>query len=235
MLALTACGAPSLTGGGTAAPASGSSGSAAGACTNPWQPVVAGASWSYQESGPKSGSYVRTIQTVSADGFTEQDAFSSGITHSTNWKCDHGALTADDPFSADVSSGSSAINLQTTSIEGTGMPATTQPGDSFSITYHMAGTITENGKTAPVKEDVAESCTADGMKSVTVPAGTFDALHLTCKLNLTINMTIQGASAPVVSASTAERFYAKNVGLVKSTDQSSAGLRVVELTAYKIP
>jgi len=114
------------------------------------------------------------------------------------------------------------------------MPAGIKPGDSFSITYHMAGTMTEHGKTGKVKEDLSESCKADGMQSVTVAAGSFNALHLTCQLGLMMQMTIAGSTFPQNSTSVAERWYAAGIGLVKSTDQSNAGLREVDLSSYKI-
>jgi hypothetical protein len=197
--------------------------------------VKVGATWNYSVTGQTSGSYLRSIQLVAADGFTDQNVFSNGVTRSGQWKCKNGALTAVDPFSTDSSASSSKLDLHTDSVDGTGLPASTQPGDTFAITYHMSGTITENGTTSPVTEVISESCKADAMQSVTVTAGTFNALHLICSLGLTINMTIQGASAPIVSNSTADRWFAKGVGLLKSTDTSNAGVRETDLTTYTIP
>ncbi len=194
-----------------------------------------GATWNYTITGQTSGTYARSITVVATDSFTDQNVFSNGVTRAGQWKCDNGALTAVDPFSTDSAASSSKLDLHTDSVDGTGLPAGTKPGDTFAISYHMSGTITENGTTSPVTEVISESCKADDMQSVTVTAGTFDALHLTCSLGLTINMTIQGASAPIVSNSTAERWFAKGVGLVKSTDTSNAGVRETDLTSYSIP
>ena len=236
ILALAACG-PASTPASGSPPALGSGpvSSAGGACSNPWEPVKVGATWSYTLSGISSGTFVRTIETVAADGFTDQNVFSNGVTRPGKWTCSNGALTADDPFSTNTSASSSALNLHTDSTDGTGLPAGTKPGDTFAITYHMSGTITENGKTNPLTEVVSESCKADNMQSVTVAAGTFDALHLTCQLGLNMTAMIGGASSPIVSNSTAQRWFAKGVGVVKSTDTSSAGVRTTELSSYNIP
>jgi hypothetical protein len=48
-------------------------------------------------------------------------------------------------------------------------------------------------------------------------------------------MTVQGSTAPILSNSTAERGFAKGVGLEKSTDTSNAGVKENDLTADTIP
>jgi hypothetical protein len=198
--------------------------------------VKVGATWNYNVTGITSATDVRTIQTVAADGFTDQNVFSNGITLPGQWKCSNGALTAMDPFSTIPAGSSAKQSLHTDSVDGTGLPAGTKPGDSFSLTYHMSGSLTENGTTSPLTEVVSETCAADNMLSVTVAAGTFDALHLTCQVSLTITTTIQGTTGqPIISNSTIQRWFAKGVGLVKSMDTSSAGVRTTELASYKIP
>ncbi|MGA2505360.1 MAG: hypothetical protein ABSG01_14855 [Anaerolineales bacterium] len=238
VLVMAACGSAPA---GGSTPASGSTSvpppsSGSGACTNPWEPVKAGALWNYNITGITNATDARTIETVSADGFTDQNVFSNGITLPGTWKCSNGALTDMDPFSTAPTGTSSAQALHTDSVDGTGLPAGTKPGDSFQLTYHMSGSVTENGTAHPLTEVVSESCKADAMQSVTVAAGTFDALHLTCQLGLTITATIAGApSTPIVSNSTIQRWFAKGVGLVKSVDTSSAGVRTTDLTSYTIP
>lgn len=236
ILALADCGAATPASGATPGSGSAPSGSGSGACTNPWEPVKVGATWNYNVTGITTATDVRTIETVAADGFTDQNVFSNGISLPGQWKCSNGALTAMDPFSTVPAGSSSAPALKTDSVDGTGLPAGTKPGDSFLLTYHMSGSVKENGTTAPLTEVVSETCNADNMLSVTVAAGTFDALHLTCNLSLTITATINGtAGQPIVSNSTVQRWFAKGVGLVKSSDTSSAGVRTTELTAYTIP
>jgi hypothetical protein len=237
ILALAACG-PASTPASGSPPASGSGAvsSAGGACTNPWEPVKAGASWNYNITGITTATDIRSILTVAADGFTDQNVFSNGITIPGTWKCSNGALTDMYPFSTVPAGSSSASALHTDSVDGTGLPANTKPGNTFLITYHMSGSVTENGTAHPLNEVVSEDCNADNMLSVTVQAGTYDALHLTCRISLTITATVNGAAGqPIVSNSTIQRWFAKGVGLVKSVDTSSAGVRTTELTSYNIP
>src|SRR5262245_31518571 len=47
----------------------------AGACDNPYFPVVAGATWNYKLTGTVSDTYTHTILLVESDSFTEQDEF----------------------------------------------------------------------------------------------------------------------------------------------------------------
>jgi hypothetical protein len=170
------------------------------------------------------------------DGFTDKNVFSNGITLPRQWKGSNGALTAMDPFGTVPAGSSSTNSLHTNSVDGTGLSASTKPGDSFLLTYHMSGTLKENGTISSLTEVVSETCNADNMLSVTVAAGPFDALHLTCKISLTISATLNGtAGQPIVSNSTVQRWFANGVGLVKSSDTSSAGVRTTELMSYSIP
>jgi hypothetical protein len=236
VLILTACGAATPASGATPGSGSAPGGSGNGACSNPWEPVKVGATWNYKVTGITTATDVRTIETVAADGFTDQNAFSNGITLPGQWKCSNGALTAMDPFSTIPAGSAAKQTLHTDSVDGTGLPAGTKSGDSFQITYHMSGSLTENGTTSPLTEVVSESCNADNILPVSVAAGTFDALHLTCRVSLTISLTIQGAAGqPIVSNSDIQRWFAKGVGLLKSVDTSSAGVRTTELTSYSLP
>jgi hypothetical protein len=236
VLVLAACG-PATSVSSSSAPASGSgqASSAGGACTNLWEPVKAGAVWNYNVTGITTATDTRTIETVASDGFTDQNAFSNGVIIPGTWKCSNSALTDMNPFSTAPAGTSPAPALHTDSVDGTGLPANTKPGDTFLLTYHMSGSVTENGTAHPLNEVVSEDCNADNMLSVTVPAGTYDALHLTCQVKLTITATVNGAPGqPITSNSTIQRWFAKGVGLVKSVD-TSAGVRTTELTSYNIP
>ncbi len=237
ILTLVACG-PAATPASGSPPTlgSGPASSSGGPCTNPWEPVKVGAVWNYNITGITTATDTRTILTVAADGFTDQNVFSNGITLPGTWKCSNGALTDMYPFSTVPAGSSSASVLHTNSVDGTGLPANARPGNTFLLTYHMSGNVTENGTSHPLTEVVSEDCNADNMLSVTVQAGTFDALHLTCGVSLTITATVNGAPGqPIVSNSTIQRWFAKDVGLVKSVDTSSAGVRTTELTSYNIP
>jgi hypothetical protein len=54
-----------------------------GQCSNPLQPVIVGATWTYTVSGITTGTFTRSISDVRTDGFTDQNA-SGGATTSPN-------------------------------------------------------------------------------------------------------------------------------------------------------
>ena len=56
----------------------------AGVCDNPYLPIIQGATWNYNLTGPSPDTYIHSILSLEADGFTEQDVFGSGVTRQDN-------------------------------------------------------------------------------------------------------------------------------------------------------
>src|SRR5438876_152919 len=63
----------------TMTPTAGSS-ETTGACSNPYLPVVVGATWNYNLTGPVPATFTRSILSMDASGFNDQDVFGTGIT-----------------------------------------------------------------------------------------------------------------------------------------------------------
>ena len=210
----------------------------AGACDNPYMPVIVGATWNYNLTGPTPDTYVHSILSVEADGFTEQDVFGSGVTRQGQWKCENGNLIALNPSgggSASVTSEGTSVDFQTTALEGVTMPASLNPGDSWSQSLTLEGTQTVNNETMPVSNQVTQACTAAGVESVTVPAGTFDAMRVECQVNMTIPIDIAGSPFTTPIALNNTNWYALKVGLVKTVSTGSGLDSTTELTSYSIP
>jgi len=220
------------------ATSSGSSGD--GACDNSLYPVAVGVSWTYSTSSTVTGNFTRSITAVNADGFTDQDVFTGGITRTGEWKCDHGALIALQPDGGTSGTVQTDNNItasfQTTDMNGVTFPATANVGDSWSQNFTLEGTESINGQDIPVKNVTAFSCTIGNTESVTVPAGTFDAVHMDCKTDITITVTVSGVEVPTNVSTTSIMWYAPGVGLVKSDNTlSNNDTNTIELTAYTIP
>lgn len=66
------------------------------------------------------------------------------------------------------------------------------PGDTWTQSTTLEGIETINGVEIPAKNQFSNTCTAIGKESVTVEAGTFDAMHLDCKVDMTITITMNG-------------------------------------------
>lgn len=211
---------------------------ATGGCTNPYLPVIVGAAWTYQLSGYTSDTYTHTILSADADGFIEQDAFASGVTRQAEWRCENGNLIALNPpsgNSANVAAEGVETDFETTALEGITIPAVINAGDTWSQSLTLEGTQTINGTVIPAKNQLTHTCTAIGIESVTVPAGTFDAMRVDCNTNMDITMTMNGTDiqAPISLAGT--NWFAPDVGLVKSATTGSDLDSVSELVTFTLP
>ncbi len=215
-----------------------------GGCSNPYVPVVAGATWTYSLSGPSNMTINHSIQTVSTGGFTDQDSFTlatgTTVTESGQWKCDKGILTDLTPLNSSYGLAMTKTTYTLSNETGPTFPATFKAGASWSQTYSVDITASAGGVTVTETQKVSQDCNEVGMESVTVKAGTFNAMHVTCKTISTTSIQTQGQSVPVTSNSQSDKYYAPHVGFVKEVDQGSVGGGKVntdelDLTAYTIP
>ena len=211
----------------------------AGACDNPYLPVVAGATWNYNLTGTVSDTFTHTILSVESDSFIEQDQFGTGVTRQGQWQCENGNLTALNPTggsSATVSTEGVSVQFETTAFSGITMPATINPGDTWSQSLTLEGTQTIAGTSYAASNEFTNDCTAIGNESVTVPAGTFDALRVECQTNMNISVALD-PNNPISSplSSTNISWYAEDIGMVK-TSTTGAGIEsTIELVSYNIP
>lgn len=222
----------------TEAPANTSSSSSSGACANPYMPIITGASWSYKLTGPVPDTFTRSITAVEAGGFADQEVFGTGIIRESKWTCDNGNLIAVNP----VDGGSSTLNtedysvdFQTTASSGVTIPSTVNAGDAWEQTLTLEGTQTMNETIIPTKNQFTNTCKAIGVESVTVEAGTFDAMKVEC---LTVmDLTITMNNNPIQQNLTLNNvhWYAENIGLVKTTTTGGGLDSMVDLTTYSIP
>ena len=209
-----------------------------GACDNPYLPIVQGATWNYSMTGDVADTYIHSVISVEASSFSEQDVFGTGVTRQGYWNCDDGALIMLDPSadtSGTVSTEKATADFKTTSSSGVTLPATIKPGDTWEQAITLEGTEDIGGNQIPAKNEFTNSCKAVGVESVTVPAGTFDAMRVDCQTNM--NITITMANTPVTTALkfTTTSWYAENVGAVKTAKTGDGENSVIELTSYNIP
>jgi hypothetical protein len=250
LVTMLACGLPGLANPGSGGetqptlspPESGRSGSVnSGACDNPLYPVIAGASWTYTFNGAAPGNFTRSIVATTTDGFTDQDVFESGFTRTGQWKCEAGSLISLDPgastgATANVQSSDINANFQTTSMDGVTFPAVVNAGTSWTQDFTIAGTQSINGQEVASKNQTTYNCTVGGSESVTVPAGTFDAVRIDCQASVQITITMNGVDIPTDASFTSTAWHASGVGMVKTDSVLSDGsTSAIELTAYNIP
>jgi len=210
------------------------------ACDNPLYPVVVGATWNYSLTGLLPDTFTRSITALTEDGFTDQDVFNSGAIRTGQWMCESGNLTnldpADNLVSANVQTGSTSTDFQTTAMEGVTMPAGITSGTSWAQNFTIEGTQDLNGQQVGSRNVTSYSCTAIGDEAVTVAAGNFTAMRVDCQTNITITITMAGMEVPTSITSTSSTWYSPSVGMVKTDLVLSDGTTSnIELTSYNIP
>jgi len=219
---------------GTPAPAA-----IAPACANPYMPVMVGATWNYKLTGPISDTFTHSILSMEDNSFVEQDVFNTGVTRQGTWNCQDGSLIALNPpsgASANVSAGNNvSVDFETKDLSGVTLPATINAGDTWSQSLTLEGTQTINGTAFPASNQVTNDCKATGVESVTVEAGTFDAMRVECQTAMNISITV--GDAPVQSSIniTGTSWYAEGVGLVKTSTTGMGLDSTTELVSYTIP
>jgi hypothetical protein len=237
LVLLAACDLPSS--GGTGSTGGSGGGTVSGPCGNPLLPVVAGATWNYQMTGSVPASFTRTITEVNGGSFTDQDIFDSGVTRTEKWNCEAGNLIALDPVgstSASVETSNLTSNFQTSALTGVTLPASVTASDSWSQAISMTGTMITSGVSADSTSDTNINCTAIGTESVTVPAGTFDAMKVSCQDSLTISVTTFGVTiTPITLNFTTDSWYAPGIGWIQSLTSGEGMNSTIVLVSYSIP
>ncbi len=221
----------------TEAPADNSS-SSTGACANLYQPVITGATWNYKLTGLAPDTFTRSILSVEAGEFTDQDVFGTGVTRQSKWNCDNGNLIALNPSngnSSNISSEGTSSDFQTTELIGVTLPATINAGDTWNQTATIAGTQTINEISIPSKTQFSSTCRAIGVESVTVEAGTFDGMRFECETVINITLTMQDNPIQTSLTINSTNWHAENIGLVKTVSTGEGLDTTIELVSYNIP
>ncbi|MCX7791116.1 MAG: hypothetical protein N2378_10795 [Chloroflexaceae bacterium] len=207
--------------------------SSAGACQNPYYPVVQGASWQYQLSGVSNDTFTRAITAVRADGFDDQDTFGVGTIRTGNWACREGNLIALTPSGGPtVAAAGAQFDFTVDSNEGITFPADPQPGQTWSQSIVYRGRQTTGGASIESRNVLETSCKAGNVETVTVPAGEFQALRVECSTNIDIYFS---DALALTFNSTGVAWHAPGVGIVKSSGTTDMGATETVLLTYSIP
>lgn len=210
----------------------------ASACDNPYMPVVLGATWDYKLTGPVPDTYTHSIVSVESDSFTEQDVFGVGVTRQGQWKCENGDLIALNPpsgSSGTVEADNVKVDFQTKDLSGVTLPGTINAGDTWSQSITLEGTETINGTEFPASNKVTSNCKAIGVESVTVEAGTFDAMRVECQNTMEVSLKLTDVPMQTTINLTGISWYVENIGMVKNSTTGSGLDSTTELVSYNIP
>jgi len=230
--------APAATAQGSDTPAA-----AEGSCANAYYPVREGATWSYRSTGGPTGEYsfTDTITSVRADGFTLSSQFGE-LTRTQEWACKPEGLVAlqlGGTSAATLNSQNMQLNLEVKNVSGVTFPATINVGDQWQHNLDFEGKMTVANQEGTATGNAQTNFKALGNESVTVPAGTFDALKIQIDTTLNINVSVQSVSVPVTFSGSYTYWFVKDVGWVKASGTGSVSgtsfSETIELQSYNIP
>ena len=202
-------------------------------CDNTYVPVKAGATWTYKNTNnvTKTLLQVATITDVGDRSFTEKLSMGNSTTWTETWSCVDGGLLQlqnnGGPAGAALGPNGKAT-FTTTSNTGLTLPTDPHAGDTWSQVTE--GVIKGGGLTLTQKTTF--SSRAVGMESVTVPAGTFQALRIDGQSKS--DVTNQDGSKMQFLGTTSVWVVAGK-GLVKSVSTIASVETSSELESMQIP
>lgn len=212
-------------------------------CANAYYPVREGATWTYQSTGSPVGNYsfTDTVSAIREDGFTLASQF-DGVTRSQQWSCTPEGLVAlqmGGPAAAALNSQDMELTLEVNNVTGVTFPRAINAGDTWQHNLEFVGQMGMAGQTGEANGSAQSSFNAIGIESVTVPAGTFDAMKVQIETAISIHVTFQGLNVPVTFTGTYAYWFAPNVGWVKASGNGGIAGQTftenIELQSYNIP
>ena len=215
----------------------------AGLCANAYYPVREGSTWSYKSTGDPTGEYsfTDTITSVGADGFTLSSQFGD-LTRTQKWACKPEGLVAlqlGGTSAATLNSANMQLNLEVKNVGGVTYPSEINVGDQWQHNLDFEGKMTVANQEGSATGNAQTNFNALGNDSVTVPAGTFDALKIQIDTTLNINVSVQAVSVPVTFSGSYTYWFVKDVGWVKASGTGSVSgtsfSETIELQSYNIP
>ena len=214
-----------------------------GLCANAYYPVREGATWSYKSTGGPTGEYsfTDTITSVREDGFTLSSQFGD-LTRTQEWACKPEGLVAlqlGGTSAATLNSENMQLNLEVKNVSGVTYPSQINVGDQWQHNLDFEGKMTVANQEGSATGNAQTNFNALGNESVTVPAGTFDALKIQIDTTLNINVSVQAVSVPVKFSGSYKYWFVKDVGWVKASGTGSVSgtsfSETIELQSYNIP
>ena len=212
-------------------------------CTNTYYPVREGATWSYKSTGGPAGEYsfTDTIASVRQDGFTLSTRMGS-LTRTQEWTCTSEGLTAlqlGGAPAAMLNSQNIQLNLDAKNTSGVTFPRQMNPGDQWQQSVDVDGSVVVANEQGTGSGNAQMNFQAVGNESVTVPAGTFDAMKVQVDTTLNITVAYEGLSLPVKFSGTYTYWFAPDIGWVKASGTGSmmgaSFSETTELQSYNLP
>jgi hypothetical protein len=213
-------------------------------CNNALYPTLQGATWIYASTGGPNGSfnYTNSITAVHADGFTLATQLADQ-TRTQEWTCQPDGLKAlqlGGGSAEGISIQGMTAELKTSDVSGVNIPQTLTSGMQWQYSLNLQGTIVMPGDPqAPANGIYSITMQEMGRETVTVAAGTFEAVKIQSNSTVDIISSFAGNEVPIKFSGTTITWYAPGVGYVKSVENGDFGgetfSATTELQSYSIP
>ncbi len=203
---------------------------AATACDHPYFPLRSGASWTYSTS---EGSMTWSVGGASGGSATISIS-AAGFNFDTHWTCTSAGVVSYD-FNLSPSDFGADVSLVVTDTSGRWLPSADEmvPGASWSNGYTTHVTSSVGGVSFDLTFTTNETFSVTGIETVSVPAGTFEAVRVDGS-----STTTSSGSLPVPIPDSSNQFtywYAEGVGIVRYVYSSEGYSGGGDLTAYSVP
>lgn len=217
----------------------------AGACANDFFPVVEGATWTYSGTGPTGDfTWTMSVSDASNENFTLSNQLNNAeVTTTQKWSCTPDGLAALEfgggPEASLATQGGFSATYETTDSSGVTIPAHIATGDTWTQTFTVHVDMQIGGQAATAEGTVTQTFTAMGTESVTVAAGSFNAIKVQGTQHFDLQMNMGGALVPFSFDNQTTNWLASGVGWVKMESAASGEdetlSATMELQSYSIP
>ena len=214
-----------------------------GLCGNRYFPVREGATWTYKNTGSPAGEFQFTdrVSSVRADGFTLTSQLGNSA-WTQEWACQQEGLVALQLGGAPamtLTAQGIRLDLEVNNVSGVTFPRDIAAGNQWQHTLDFDGQVEMAGQAGNAQGTALTRFTVLGNETVTVPAGTFDAVKIQVEPTLDINVGFQLLSIPVTISGTYTYWFVQDVGWVKASGTGNfAGQTLsetIELQSYHVP
>lgn len=202
-------------------------GSALACMDNPFYPIAEGASWTYNSSD--GSAYTQSVVALDADSFTMRIEVGGTEPMDIKYLCDEEGVLS---MASMESMLPEDVEMEIVSADGITYPNDLSVGQTWSSETVMRTEMTMEGIAATMTMTVTTDSRVESMESVTVPAGTFNALLLNADSTVTSVTEMMGMSVPFTVETTSSSWLVEGIGMVLTTSED--GTRM-ELVSYTIP
>lgn len=213
-------------------------------CDHPYFPAVLGAHWTYVSTNDLVGVYEFTdmITDVRSDGFTMSGEFDD-LVRTVEWACSSDGLTAlqfGGGAAASVVTSSGGMELETVEVTGVTLPGDMSPGTTWEQSFVIKGVADLGPDVSGTAEGkVDQAWESIGMESVTVPAGTFQALKVDMTTTFDFVVTVGEMQVPALFTANGSVWFVEGLGWVRAASEGEimgqGYTDTLELTDTRVP